>query len=296
MDEHFAAAYRFMLQSARLLERRAFEARFLGAPAQGVADVVRAYGNPDGGLGHALEPDSRCPTSQPLFCEFGLATLCEVGHRDRALAQEICSFLDAVADERGLVPMVLENARAFAQAAHMAGMPVVYELNPTLGLCGLAYYHGADHPWLSRATETCCRMLLAEPPAEAHTLLGAARLAEHLPDRAMAGRLAQVIGATLPGASFFIPTAPVTGYGLTPLHFASAPRSPWRSLFTQQQIDGHLDDLLSRQQADGGWPITWAAPEGAAEAEWRGRWTLEAVGALVAYGRIGAPLLGILQR
>lgn len=286
MDEQLAAAYCFMLQSARLLERRAFEARFLGAPAQHVADAVRAYRNADGGLGHALEPDVRCPTSQPLFCELGLVALCEVGYRDRELAQGICAYLDTVADEGGLVPPITPAAAAYPQAGHWHGLRPP-DLNPTLGLCGLAYYHGAEHPWLARATETCCRMVLAAPPAEAHTLLGAARLAEHLPDRARGDALGRAIAATLPRASFFIATAPVVGYGLTPLHFAPAPGSRWRAMFAPEQIDGHLDDLRGKQRADGGWPITWSPPPGAAEAEWRGRWTLEAVGALVAYGRIG---------
>ena len=45
-------------------------------------------------------------------------------------------------------------------------------------------------------------------------------------------------------------------------------------------------DLLRRQQPDGGWPITWDAPGPAAICEWRGRWTLEAISTLVAYGTI----------
>jgi hypothetical protein len=285
MSEQFAAAYRFMLQSARLVDMRAFEARFLGNPSYLVDEAVRAYRNADGGLGHALEPDSRCPTSQPLFCELGLSILCEVGHRDRELGQSICAYLDTVADERGLLPPYTAEALAYPHAAHW-DVPVVYGLNPTAGLCGLLHYHGAEHEWLSRATRTCCAMLLDQPPAEAHLLLGATRLADHLPDRDMAGRLREMIGAVLPTASFFIPSAPVQGYGLTPLHFAPTPQSSWRSLFSEAQIAGHLDDLLARQQADGGWPISWNPPAGASALEWRGRWTYEAVTPLVAYGRL----------
>jgi hypothetical protein len=287
MDEQFTKAYQFMLQSARLLERRAFEAHFLGTSSRYVAEAVRAYGNADGGLGYALEPDLRCPGSQPLFCEVGLSTLYDIEYRDAELGLVICSFLDAVSDERGLVPPFLENARAFPHAAHW-DVPVEYGLNPTLGLCGLLHYHGADHEWLSRATETCCAMVLSEPPAEAHTLLGATRLIDHLPDRIMAERLAEQVAEVLPTARFFLPTAPVTDYGLTPLHFAPNPQSRWRSLFSDEQIDAHLRDLLGSQRADGGWPIRWNPPTGSAELEWRGRWTLEAIGALIAYGRIDA--------
>jgi hypothetical protein len=79
---------------------------------------------------------------------------------------------------------------------------------------------------------------------------------------------------------------PVRTYGLTPLHFAPAPDSPLRRLFDDAVIEAHLDDLAGRQQNDGGWPIHWAPPEGAATDEWRGRWTLDALRTLRAYGRI----------
>lgn len=289
MDERFAKAYQFMLHSARLLERRAFESRFLGTPPHQVAEVLRVYRNPDGGLGHALEPDLRCSESQPLFCEVGLATLYDVGYRDGELGRSMCAYLDTVADKDGLLPPFVERAREFPHASHW-DVPVEYGLNPTLGLCGLLHYHGAEHAWLSRATATCCARLLDAPPAEAHTLLGATRLADHLPDRLIAHRLTELITSVLPTARFFLPTAPVTTYGLTPLHFAPTPQSRWRSLFSDEQIDGHLNDLLGRQQADGGWPISWEPPPGAATFEWRGRWTFEAVNVLVAYGRIEAPI------
>lgn len=285
MDERLARAYRFLLGNARILERRAFEARFLGAPAQGVAAALRAYRNPDGGLGHALEPDLRCPGSQPLFCEFGLATLCEAGYRDPELAQGICGYLATVADAQGLLPPLFADAREFPHAAHW-GAPTPPGLNPTAGLCGLLHYHGARHPWLDRATASCCAQVLATPPAEAHLLLSATRLAEHLPDRQLGDRLATRIAAALPTASFFIADAPVGTYGLTPLHFAPTPDCRWRALFSAEQLEGHLSDLLPRQQEDGGWPISWTPPPGAAALEWRGRWTLEALRTLAAYGRL----------
>ena len=71
MSNVLSNARRFILTHARLLERRLFEVRFADATPACVAEVVRAYCNPDGGLGHALEPDLRCAESQPLFVEGG---------------------------------------------------------------------------------------------------------------------------------------------------------------------------------------------------------------------------------
>lgn len=285
MDKPFVCARDFMYTHARLLERLLFAVRFEGAPPAAVGKLVAAYQNPDGGLGHALEPDVRCPESQPLFIEIGLSAMRDAGWQDRDLAQAFCSFLERVSDANGLVSPLLPNALNSPRAAHWR-ITGEAGINPTASICGLLYYQGVEHPWLSRATETCCEILRQDPPTEAHALLCVARLAEHLPDRKRAEEIIDRIGAALSAASFFIPAAPVASYGLTPLHFASSPASPLRRLFTEEQIEGHLADLLTRQEADGGWPISWEPPGEAARSEWRGRWTLEALTVLVAYGWI----------
>ncbi|MBN1641219.1 MAG: hypothetical protein JXA09_08285 [Anaerolineae bacterium] len=285
MNDTLARGRTFMLTHARLLERRLFEVAFAGADPASVGRVVRAYQNADGGLGHALEPDLRCPESQPLFVEVGLGALCEAGYRDPDLALAVCGFLASVSDEAGLVPPIVESALASPHAPHWSAAATTPDLNPTAGICGLLHYQGVVHPWLSRATQTCCDLLLPDPPLEAHTLLSATRLADHLPDRGLARRLSDAIASALLRARFFIPEAPVEGYGLTPLHFAPRPDSSWQALFTAEQIDGHLRDLLARQQEDGGWPISWEPPGAAALLEWRGRVTLEAIRPLAAYGK-----------
>ena len=129
-------------------------------------------------------------------------------------------------------------------------------------------------------------MILSDPPLEAHVLLGAARLAEFIPDKTTGENLLDKIASTLPRASYFIADAPADRYGLTPLHFAPTPDSVFRKLFNQPQIEGHLEYLKSMQQEDGGWPITWKAPGSASICEWRGRWTLDAICRLVDYGVI----------
>jgi hypothetical protein len=286
MSDTFSRARTFMLTHARLLERRLFEVAFDDGDPASVGRVVRAYQNEDAGLGHALEPDLRCAESQPLFVEVGLTALHQAGYRDPELARSLCFYLQSVSNEAGLVPLILPTALDAPHAPHMGSSSLAPDLNPTAGICGLLHEQGVGHPWLSRATETCCRLLLEDTPHEAHTLVSATYLADHVPDRAMGERLHEAIAAALPEASFFIAQAPVKDYGLTPLHFAPSPDSNWRPLFTGAQIEGHLDDLLGRQQPDGGWPISWEPPGPASALEWRGRWTLEAIRPLVAYGWI----------
>lgn len=285
INDPFGQARSFMYSEARLLERLLFAVRFEGAEPAAVGRLISAYQNPDGGLGHALEPDVRCPESQPLFIGVGLQALCDAGWRDHDLALRICSFLEGVADASGFVAPLLPSAFNSPHAAHWSSL---WEpgINPTAEICGLLHFQGVEHPWLTRATVACCELLLHDPPREAHTLLCAARLAERLPDRKTASALEDQIDKALPEAAFFVPHAPVTTYGLTPLHFAPSPQSPLRRLFTQEQIDAHLADLMSRQQEDGGWPINWDPPGEASRSEWRGRVTLEALSCLVAYGWI----------
>jgi hypothetical protein len=122
-----------------------------------VGRLISAYQNPDGGLGHALEPDLRFPESQPLFVEVGLSALHEAGWRDEQLSLSICAFLESVSGSDGLVPFILPNALSSPHASHMisAGGP---DLNPTAGICGLLHFQGIRHPWLERATQRCCQL------------------------------------------------------------------------------------------------------------------------------------------
>ena len=284
MNEVFQKAHEFILVNARLLERRLFQVHFEGESPDSVGRVIRAYQNSDGGLGHALEPDVRCSDSQPLFVSVGLTALQEAGCRDADLAHSLCRYLNSVSDENGLVPILHESAYQSPRADHWNGSSTfVSGLNPTAEICGLLHYQGVQHEWLSQATDTCCKMILNDPPLEAHILFSAGRLAEFIPDRTITENLLDVIASVLLKADYFILDAPVDRYGLTPLHFAPRPESIFRPLFTQDQIDGHLEDLKSQQQEDGGWPITWNAPGPASVCEWRGRWTLDAICRLVDY-------------
>lgn len=117
-ESPFRRARRFILTEARLLERLLFSVRFEGAAPSAVGRLISAYQNPDGGLGHASEPDIRSPESQPLFVEVGLQALCEAGWRDRELALRVCAYLEGVSDGSGFVPPLLPSAFESPRAAH----------------------------------------------------------------------------------------------------------------------------------------------------------------------------------
>jgi len=296
MDNAFAAGDRFLLNQARLLERRLFATCFLGQPAARVVDALRGYQNDDGGFGHALEPDVRCPASLPIDVETALAALAAAGTVEPDMVLRACDFLARTAAEAGAggaVPPAFPVIESFPRAAHWAVWTYQPGLNPTAGLAGLLYQLGIEHPWRAQATRYCWQQLESgQLPDEAHTLSEALVFLEHVPERdradecaaALAGRLAESDGVLLdPDAA---------GYGLSPLHFAPKASSRWRTLFTDAQIDAHLGRLERDQQPDGGWPLTWEPPSEAAVLEWRGVVTLQGLRTLTSYGRLTPPGAG----
>lgn len=290
MDDAFAAGDRFLLNQARLLERRLFATCFLGQRAARVVDALRGYQNDDGGFGHALEPDKRCPASLPIDVETAFAALATAGTVDHEMVTRACDFLARVAGEAdagGAVPLAFPVIESFPRAAHWTGWTYEPGLNPTAGLAGLLYQLGIEHPWRSAAAAYCWQRLESgDLPGDAHALKEVLVFLEHVPDRDRADRRAAALASNLASTPLFHLDPDEPGYGLSPLDVAPQATSRWRPLFTDGQINAHLDRLQKNQQADGGWPITWEPPSQAAVAEWRGVVTLHALRTLTSYGRL----------
>jgi hypothetical protein len=292
MDDAFAAGDRFLLNQARLLERRLFATCFLGQPAAGVVDALRGYQNDDGGFGHALEPDKRCPASLPIDVETAFQALATAGAVDHDMVIRACDFLARAAEEAdagGAVPLAFPVIESFPRATHWTAWTYEPGLNPTAGLVGLLYQLGVDHPWRSAGTAYCWQQLESGGlPGDAHALAETLNFLEHVPDRHRADQQAAAIASNLADIPLFHLDPDAPGYGLSPLNVAPQATSRWRALFTDTQIGAHLDRLQEDQQADGGWLITWEPPSQAARSEWRGIVTLGALRTLTSYGRLTA--------
>jgi hypothetical protein len=292
MDDIFAAGDRFLLNHARLLERRLFATCFLGQPATHVIDALRGYQNDDGGFGHALEPDKRCPASLPIDVEVAFQALATAQTIDPEMVNRACDFLARTAADAGAgggVPPAFPVIEGFPRAAHWTEWTFEPGLNPTAGLVGLLYQLGVDHPWREAGAAYCWGKLdSGELPRDAHTLSETLIFLDQVPDRERADRFAAILAANLADIAMFHIDPHAEGYGLTPLAIAPQADSRWRSLFTEAQIDGHLERLMEAQQDDGGWPISWEPPSEEAVFEWRGVVTLGALRTLTSYGRIAA--------
>ncbi len=281
----FERSRAFLCEHGRVLECRVFERLFESGSVEAVHAALAAYRNPDGGFGHALEPDARVAASQPLFAEFALRTLA-LADADRVEgAGVLFSFLEKATTGEGGVPSLFASARSAARAAHWTEPDPRASLAATGVIAGTLRGFGLAHPWLDRATQFCVDLVRAGAIGEAHAVRGGALLCETLPP-ALAGELEPRLEAALRGAQWFALDPPVQRYALTPLDFAPTPDSPFVRWFGRDRIESHLDDLLARRAEDGGWPVLWVPPPGAALGEWRARRTLEALRWLRDWGRL----------
>ena len=287
--DHISAGRDFIQRDGRLLERRLADVLFDRTDPRSVVDALRGYQNPDGGFGHALEPDTRCPLSLPIYTEFAFETLVAAGAigTDGALdmVQRAADQLLTVADAAGAVALADPAIEQYPRAAHWTEWTYQPALNPTAGLAGALFALGVQHEWLDRATAACWSMLDRDGvPGDAHGLSEALHFLADVPDSDRADAWSERIREALPTVQMLHLDPATDGYGLTPLDLAPSPNSRWRQLFGDSVIDGHLQRMIGSQDDDGGWPVAWTPPGTAALVEWRAIITLRNIRVLRAYG------------
>jgi hypothetical protein len=291
MPTDVAAAERFLLSTARLLDRHRAAVLLHGAPVDPVLAALRAYRNPDGGFGHALEPDVRGPESEPTAALHALEVLAGVDALDDPMTEGVHRWVASVALPDGGVPFVLPTTAAFPHAPWM--VPSDGGSHLTFALAGELLAAGAPGgPWLDRGTDWCWRTLEGGAPLPAYTVKFALGFLDRVPEkddtraRAAVELLRPRVGAD--------GTVPVEGgtedERLRPLTLSPRPGARSRTLFSDAQIADDLDRLAADQRDDGGWTFDWLAWSAGQADEWRGALTLGALVTLAAHGRVAVPL------
>jgi hypothetical protein len=114
MSVDIEAAERFVLANARIIDRRRLEALRHDRSSTGpVLDALRAYRNPDGGFGHALEPDVRGPESEPASTLRAVEILTEIGVLDDPMIAGAAAWVAQIAGADGGVPFVMPEAAKY---------------------------------------------------------------------------------------------------------------------------------------------------------------------------------------
>jgi hypothetical protein len=287
----FDAAADFLAAHARVLDRRVFQRLFCAGAGGPVRDAVAAYGNEDGGFGHALEPDCRAAASQPAAVEMALRIMDTADAWDERLVRDAVDWLVTVAPTEGGAAFVEASVSQGPHAPWWVpeeGHPA--SLIQTGQIAGLLYARGFAHPWLERATEVMWSRIetLPEPDGTGpggYEMFGVLAFLEQVPDRARAQDAFERVGPLLLSRELVALAPEAPGEAHSPLDFAPLPGSIARRLFDAATIEAHLDHLAGAQRDDGGWMFNWSSWSPAAEADWRGFLTVDALRVLRANGR-----------
>ena len=250
-------AVQFLAANARVIDRRRYERLFQGGAAQPVRDALAAYRNADGGFGHALEPDGRAPTSEPIAAEVALHIMDETGVWDPEMVNGILGWLAATAPAEG-------------------GVLFVHD--------GMAQWPHA--PWLDGATQVMWTRIEALTEPTPYGMAGMLAFLQYVPDRDRARAAMDRLGPMITGSGIVTLDPDDPGEVHSPLNFAPRPDSIARPLFDEATIKAHLDHLAQAQLDDGGWTFNWLAWSPAAEREWRGSLTVDALRLLRDNGRL----------
>ena len=285
----FNAAAAFVAANARVLDRRRFQRLFEDGPTAPVRDAVAAYRNDDGGFGHALEPDCRAPGSQPAAAEMALRVLDEADAWDEGLVRGACGWLTAVAPAEGGAAFVEPTLSGWPHAPWWVpeeGHPA--SLIATGMIAGTLHARAVSHPWLDGATEVMWNRIGTLTETSGYEMFGVLRFLQHVPDRDRAREAFARVGPLLIEQNLVALDPEASGEVHGVLDFAPEPDSLARSLFDDVTVKAHLDHLAQAQRDDGGWTFNWPAWSPAAELDWRGFLTVDALRVLRANARVAA--------
>jgi hypothetical protein len=278
------SAERFLLANARLLDRHRMAVLLHDAPVAPVLASLRAYRNPDGGFGHALEPDVRGPESEPAATLQALEVLAELEALEDPMVADAATWVASIADPDGGVPFVMPTAASHPRAPWM--VPSDGGSFLTFALAAVLQEAGSGDPWLARASEWCWAELDRPEELSAYWVKFSLGFLDAVPDQARAGAAIESLRSRIGADGSIAVPGGTEDERLTPLTLSPRPGARSRALFAEEQIEADLDALEQGQQDDGGWTFDWLAWSPGQAVEWRGAVTFQALATLAAHGRV----------
>lgn len=288
MTVRLDAARDFLWKNARLLERQRFAFLLEHGRPESVLEALLPYQNQDGGFGQGLEPDLRCPTSEPIPVWTALWILEEIDRLDAKRGKPVLSYLTSIESPRGGVPFTLRSASEYPYGpwweTKSARPPP--SLNPSAGIAAVLHLRHICGPWLERATAFCWRNIERMREVNPYELRVVLSFLDRVPERARARAAFERIRPKILSSGTISLDVRAKGDVFRPLDFAPEPGLLSRELFSQRIIDRHLDALERRQGLDGGWTVGFPIWTPITEFEWRGVQTVENLKTLRINGRL----------
>jgi hypothetical protein len=295
----FDKASDFISTGGRPLEQAQFEFHFNNGSVEGVLAELGKFQNPDGGFGHAVEPDVRMPESSPFISSVAFQVISELDvPTDHPMVQSGIAYFEQTHnasiggwDPTG--PLVNDYPRApWWNYSEVDGrLDELKQSNPGAEIAGyLQKYRAASKDeFVDMVTDDALRVFEGLPDdMEVHSMLCFMRLAECSPsgvtDRLLE-KLKRCVHSVL-GKS----AEEWAKYGGRPLWFAGRPDSLLADEL-RDLIQVQLDYEIDTQTADGSWSPVWAWGQyeddwEQAKTEWAGYLTLRNLLALRAWGRV----------
>ena len=206
---------------------------------------------------------------------------------DTGLAEGACDWLAAHAPPGGGAVFVAPSMAGWPHAPWLVpedGEPTASLITTGL-IAGTLHTRRVGHPWLDGATALLWSRIGSLASTGPYDMRAVLRFLDSVPDRDRAREAVARLGPVIFGQDMVAMEPGAQGEVHTPLDFAPVPGSPARDLFDEAVITAHLDHLAAAQRDDGGWMFNWLAWSPAAEREWRGAVTVDALQVLRANGR-----------
>lgn len=298
--ENFEKARQFILTRARPLEQALYRLRFETGPCEDVLAALAAYQNPDGGFGHALEPDLRMPYSSPIATTVAL----QIARRlklpgDLPMIRSAVEYLVRSYDPgTARWPSVSHLANQFAHAPWWhydetrAACMAESQANPSVEIIGYlnAYPQFVSRVFLENVTSQAVLLLERIPdPMNMHDFLCYQRFANELTGMRRQRVLERLSKAIL--ETVCAEPNEWAGYVAQPLILIRSPKSPFAELLADA-LQLNLDYRIDVQNQDGSWSPFWSwfgsypADWPLSEQEWKGKLTLDTLKILANFGRL----------
>ncbi|OXM16299.1 prenyltransferase/squalene oxidase repeat-containing protein [Paenibacillus herberti] len=282
----------FIYNNARLLDRRKYEFYFEGGSKERVIEALRAYQNPDGGFGNALEPDIRCPNSQPVPIEMALMVMDQMDDFDPRMIDGVIRYLKEITLPDGGFPFVFRSASEYPHAPWWAAQQDDQpSINPTGRILGLLYKQKTrtdifQEGWFLKNVAYVWSVVENTQPHGYHDAVHWISFLQHTPEQERAGKIWLIFDEWVNRSRIIERNPKAEGYVHKVLDWAPTRDSYMSKFMTDADFAEHVQVLIRDQQEDGGWSINWPAVSSGGEAEWRGSITIDRLLTLRSFGMI----------